>query len=360
LTKTLLNSICLKIPKNLGENVIVLAHKFELVNKTLCIKTQHDHLYIPLVKMPNEKELAQLQNIASQLIVVSAEDFVKKRPTEETLDVALKKQLPSNLHSYIPHSFDIIGDVAIVEISPELNMYKDIIGQTILKTHKNIKSVHTKTGAISGIYRIRDITHIAGENRTHTIYNEYNCKYHIDLAKAYFSPRLSQEHNRIAALVGTNEVVVDLFAGIGPFAIPIGKLCPKTKVYAADINPNAVELLKINIKINKVENQVHPLLGDARELVKDKLSKIADRVIMNLPETAINFVDTACQALKPSGGIIHFYSFIRKPNTLDDLKTHFTHLIEQQGKKLDAFQHIKKVRETAPYEQQIVIDAKIR
>jgi tRNA (guanine37-N1)-methyltransferase len=354
----MLNNICLKIPKHLGENVITLAHKLELVNKTLYIKNQCDHLYVPLIKIPTEKELSQLKNMTPQL-TVSTEDFVKKRPPEETLDIALKKQLPHNLHSNIPHSFDIVGDIAIVEISPELNLHKNLIGQTILKTHKNIKSVHTKTGAISGIYRIRDITHIAGENRTQTIYNEYNCKYHIDLAKAYFSPRLSQEHHRVATLVGADEIVADLFAGIGPFAIPIGKLCPTTKVYAADINPDAVKLLKINIKINKVENQVHPLLGDARKLANDKLHGIADRVIMNLPETAINFVDTACQTLKPSGGTIHFYGFIRKPNTIDDLKTHFTQLVEQQGRKIVTFQRIRKVRETAPYEQQIVIDAKI-
>jgi tRNA G37 N-methylase Trm5 len=80
---------------------------------------------------------------------------------------------------------------------------------------------------------------------------------------------------------------------------------------------------------------------------------------MNLPETAIDFVDTACQALKPSGGIIHFYGFIRKPDTIDDLKTRFTHLVEQQGRKITTFHCIRSVKETAPYEQQVVLDAQI-
>jgi tRNA (guanine37-N1)-methyltransferase len=354
----MLNSICLKIPKNLGEKIISLTHKLEIVNKNLYIKHQHDHLYIPLIRTPNEDELSQLKDIAPE-ITLDTENFTEKRPAEEPLTDTLKRQLPPDLHSNIPHSFDVIGDIAIIEIPLELNNYKDVIGHAILKTHKNIKSVHEKAGAVSGVYRIRDLICIAGENRTKTIYNEYNCQYHIDLAKAYFSPRLSQEHHRVAALVGANEIVVDLFAGVGPFAIPIGKLCPKAQVYAIDINPDAVELLKINVKINKVENQVYPLIGDARELVNNKLCGAVDRVIMNLPETAIDFVDTACQALKPSGGIIHFYGFIRKPDTIDDLKTHFTHLVKQQGRKITTFHCIRSVKETAPYEQQVVLDAQI-
>jgi tRNA (guanine37-N1)-methyltransferase len=354
----MLNAVCLKTSKSLGEKVISLAHKLELVNKTLFIKSQHDHLWIPLIRQPNQDELLQLTDVAPQL-VVDAEDFVEKRPAVESLDNVLKRQLPPNLHSSIPHSFDVVGDIAVIEISSELTTYKETIGQAILKTHKNIKSVHAKAGAISGVYRVRDLTHIAGENRTQTIYNEYSCQYHIDLAKAYFSPRLSQEHHRVASLVGAGEVVADLFAGVGPFAIPIGKLCPTAKVYAADINPDAVELLKINAKTNKVEKQIYPLLGDARELANGKLQGVADRVIMNLPETAIDFIDVACKTLKSTGGLIHFYGFIRKPDTIDDLKARFTCVVEQQGRRVVTFHCIKSVRETAPYEQQIVLDAQI-
>lgn len=353
-----MKAVCLKVPKSLGEKVISLAHKLELVNKALLIQRQNEQLLIPLIRQPTEEELSQLQSAESAL-ELGSEDFVEKRPAEETLTQALERQLPPELHPSIPRSLDIVGDIAIVEIPDQLKDCKDLIGQAILKTHKNIKSVHAKAGAISGVYRIRDLTHIAGENRTRTIYNEYGCQYHVDVAKAYFSPRLSQEHHRVAALVKAGEVVADLFAGVGPFAVPIGKLCPEAKVYAADINPDAVELLKINIRVNRVENRVYPLLGDARELAKNKLCGVADRVIMNLPETAIDFVDAACQTLKPKGGVVHFYGFIRKPDTIEDLKTRFTILVEQQGRKVVEYLCAKSVRETAPYEQQVVLDAKI-
>ncbi len=352
------HSVCLKVPKSLGENVISLVHKLELINKALLIQRQDEQLWVPLVRQPNETELAQLKAIAPQLQVAS-KDFAQKRLAEETLTQALEKLLPPELHPKIPHSLDMVGDIAIIEIPDELKAYETIIGHAILKAHKNIKSAHAKAGAISGVYRIRELTHIAGENRTRTVYNEYGCQYHVDVAKAYFSPRLSQEHHRVAAQVKAGEVVADLFAGVGPFAIPIGKRCPEAKVYAVDINPDAVELLKINAKVNRVEDQVYPLLGDARELAKGNLSGVADRVIMNLPETAIDFVDAACQTLKPTGGVVHFYGFIRKPDTIEYLKARFTGLVEQQGRKVIAFQCAKSVRETAPYEQQMVLDVQI-
>ncbi|XHH07731.1 MAG: class I SAM-dependent methyltransferase family protein [Candidatus Bathyarchaeia archaeon] len=346
------------MPKSLGEKAVSLVHKLELVDKALLIQRQDSQIWIPLVRQPSENELVQLTETVPQL-ELATEDFTQKRPAEETLTQNLEKLLPIELHPKIPHSLDMVGDIAIIEIPTELKAYETVIGQAILKAHKNIVSVHAKAGAISGVYRVRELTHIAGEDRTRTVYHEYGCQYHVDVAKAYFSPRLSQEHHRVAALVKAGEVVADLFAGVGPFAIPIAKMCPEAKVYAVDINPDAVELLKINVRVNRVENRVYPLLGDARELAKEKLCGVADRVIMNLPETAIDFVDAACQTLKPSGGVVHFYGFIRKPDTIDDLKKRFSSLVEQQGRKVLAFQCARGVRETAPYEQQVVLDAQI-
>lgn len=351
-------SVCVKVPKNVGEKIISLAHKLELVNKALIIQRKDDQLWIPLVKQPSQDELSQLKDLVPSVELV-IEDFLEKHQAEETLTHALERLLPPEMHPSIPHSLDMVGDVVIIEIPDEIKAYEAVIGQAILKAHKNIKAVHAKAGAISGVFRIRDLTHIAGENRTRTVYNEYGCQYHVDVAKAYFSPRLSNEHHRVSALIESGETVADLFAGVGPFAVLIGKLCPEAKVYAVDINPDAVELLKINARVNRVESRVFPLLGDARELAKGKLYGVADRVIMNLPETAIDFVDVACQSVKPSGGVVHFYGFIRKPDTIEDLQARFTRLVEAQGRKVNGFKYAKSVRETAPFEQQVVLDAQI-
>lgn len=352
------NAVCIKVPKTQGEKTIALANKLGIIDKSLGIQRDENQLYIPLSRQPEENELATLKNQVPNLQLTTS-NFTEKKPAEETLIQVLENQLPPNLLASIPHSLDIIGDIAIIEIPPELKPNESLIGEAILKTHKNIKTVLAKAGAISGTYRIRDFTFIAGENKTQTIHREYGCQYHVDVAKAYFSPRLSHEHQRVASLVQADETIVDLFAGVGPFSVLIAKNNPKVEVYAVDINPEAVELLKTNIRVNRVENRVYPILGDARQLAASKFNGVADRVIMNLPETAIDFVDAACQTLKPSGGIAHFYGFIRQPDSIEEMQLRFSNAVKATGRKVEAFLYAKSIRETAPFESQIVLDAKI-
>jgi tRNA (guanine37-N1)-methyltransferase len=351
-------AICVKVPKKQGEKIIALAVKLGLFDKSLEIQRDEENLCVPLVRQPEESELAALKGQVPDYQLES-KVFTERRPPARTLMQALENKLPPHLLASLPQALDIVGDIAIVEIPPELKPCGKIVGEAILKTHKNIKTVLAKAGAISGTFRLRGFTFIAGEHKTQTIHREFACQYHVDVAKAYFSPRLSHEHMRVASLVQPSETILDLFAGVGPFSVLIGKRNPKVKVYAVDINPEAVELLKVNVRINRVENRVYPVLGDADQISATKLKGSADRVIMNLPETAIEFVDASCQAIKPQGGIIHFYAFVRSPDSIENQKLRFSDAVENAGRKMEAFLYAKSIRETAPYESQIVLDAKI-
>lgn len=352
------STICLKVPKKQGEIAIALVNKLALIDKSLCIQRDESRLCIPIVRQPEENELETLKSHMPE-IQLTTKVFIEKRPPAETLTQNLQDKLPPNLLASLPQALDVIGDIAILEIPQELKPHETLIGEAILKTHKNLKTVLAKAGDISGVYRIRDYTFIAGEHKTQTVHREFGCQYHVDVAKAYFSPRLSHEHERVASLVQAGETVVDLFAGVGPFSVLIGKMNPKVKVYAVDLNPAAVELLKVNVRVNRVENRVFPILADAREIAATKLKGSADRVIMNLPETAIDFVDAACQVIKPEGGIIHFYAFIRSPDSTENLKQRFSETVEKNGRRVESFLYGKSIRETAPFESQIALDAKI-
>jgi len=348
---------CLRVPKKQGEITIALAFKLGLIDKSLCINKDGDWLCIPLVRHPNVAELEKLGQLEKE---ITLEEFQMKKQPSETLTQTLEGKLPPALLAVVPQAFDIIGDIVVIEIPEQLKPHQSLIGEAILQTHKNVKTVLGKAGDISGVFRIRDYTFIAGERRTRTVHREFGCTYQVDVSKAYFSPRLSHEHERVASLVQSGEVVVDLFAGVGPFAVLIGKKCPSAKIYAVDINPEAVELLKVNVRLNRVDGRVFPVCADAREIAKSKFKGVADRVIMNLPETAIDFVDSACNALKPAGGTVHFYGFVRSPDTVENLKQRFSKLVEQNGRHVDSFLYARSIRETAPFESQVVVDAKIQ
>ena len=358
MTKMPKSTVCFKVPKKQGEKAIALANKLGLIDKSLMIQRDESSLQIPLLRRPTEEELAILENEAATIELSTGVFGEKSQPAQSLMQV-LENNLPSNLVSSLPQALDVIGDIAIIEIPSELKPYENLVGEAILKTHRNIRTVLAKAGAISGTYRLREFTFIAGEHKTQTIHREFGCQYHVDVAKVYFSPRLSHEHERVAALVQGGEVVADLFAGVGPFSVLIAKRNPNVKVYAVDINPDAIELLKVNARVNRVENRVFPVLGDARQITATDLKGSADRVIMNLPETAINFVDAACQAVKPQGGIIHFNAFVRSPDSIENLKLTFSQAVESYGRRVEAFVYAKSVRETAPFESQIVLDAKI-
>jgi tRNA (guanine37-N1)-methyltransferase len=352
-------SFCLKVAKTGGEAALEAANKIGLTDKNLQIQRDGNHLCIPLLRQPSSEEQANIKEHVHDF-ELATQFFAEKKPREKTLVETLADVLPPHLVVSIPHSLDVVGDVAIVEIPPELEPHKRVVGEAILQTHRNVRVALAKAGKVSGTFRLRELEFLAGEHRTATVYRENGCTYYLDVAKAYFSSRLSHEHQRVAELVQLGETVVDLFAGVGPFAVPIAKAQRTAKVYAIDINADAVEFLAKNARVNRVENRVFPIVGDARRIVNERLAGTANRVIMNLPETASEFVDVACKATKPQGGMVHFYGFVRAPETLDTLKQQFSDAVEKSGRKVAEFRCAKAVRETAPYECQAVLDAEIR
>jgi tRNA (guanine37-N1)-methyltransferase len=353
------HSLCIKVKKIHGETTLILTSKLGIFNQKLKIHRDANYLCIPLVRSPEEAELAKLKAKLPDF-EVATEVFTKKKQQRKTFHQVLEDQLPQHLLASLPRALDVIGDIAIIDIPTELKSHKRVIGKALLQIHKNVRTVLAKAGAVSGTYRLRELEVIAGEHRTITVHKEHGCQYHVDVATAYFSPRLSTEHNRLASIVQKGETVVDLFAGVGPFSLLIAKKNEDTKVYAVDINPEAVKLLKSNIRLNRVDKQVTPILGDAEQVVGERLLGVADRVIMNLPEKALEFIDVACKAVKPSGGTIHYYAFIRLPDSLENAQVRFSEAVEKAGRKVDAFRSAKTIRETAPYESQIVLDAKIQ
>lgn len=351
-------SLSIRVPKIKGEKTLNLTSKLGIRNKDLEIQKNTHSLFIPITRQPSETELATLVTQVPDC-KLTTRIFSKRKQQAKTLADLLVNHIPQNLLAELPRALDIVGQIAIIEIPQALDDHASLLGEALLKTHKNVRTVLAKAGAVSGTFRLRELSVIAGEPRTDTIHKEHGCRYYVDLAKAYFSPRLSHEHKRVASLVQNGETVVDLFAGVGPFSVLIAKNNETVKVYASDINPDAVELLKRNVRLNRVENRVFPVLCDARKAVKNKLLGVADRVIMNLPEKAIEFIDAACDAIKPNGGVIHFYGFNHIPDSTEDMQKRISKAVEETGRKVAKFLFSRTIRETAPHEGQIALDTKI-
>ncbi|MFX1449585.1 MAG: class I SAM-dependent methyltransferase family protein, partial [Promethearchaeota archaeon] len=350
-------SSCVYINKQQGEKLRNTLLALELLDKNKIIKVEGDFIYFPILKeLEGFEKSGILKNFNSAKFKFTNFKLREKTDQSKFLD-DLAKYFDQNELKFIPRSFDIIGKIAILEIPSEIQTKEKLLAKLLLEHNKALESVFTKIGKVDGEFRIRDLKYLAGKNNTVTIHKENGCKYELDIGNVYFSPRLSTEHARIADITNSNELILDMFAGIGPFSILIAKKKGAT-VFSIDKNEKAIFYLKRNIILNKVENLVVPLLGDAQELILDSLLNKFDRIIMNLPSESFNYLPVACKALKSKGGYIHFYMFKTESETYETVEQQIRNEIRKIGRQISNLT-IKKVKSTAPYEYQICIDIKI-
>jgi len=264
---------------------------------------------------------------------------------------------------------EMVGDIAILK-SPRLAGLKDpltldeykALAEEILKLHRHIKSVWLAVAPTTGDYRVREkYVHLAGEKRSVTIYKEHGCKFKVDITKVFITPRLSYEHLRVSRLVREGEVVVNMFAGVGTFSIIIACKSRARLVHSIDINPEAWKLMVENIKLNKVENKVIPHLGDAGKVIEDKLVGKADRVLMPLPELALDYMKYALKALREKG-YLHVYLHVKALKGEDPLlkavELARKSVLELNAKVLDSKARV--VRLVGPRLYQVVVDVLIK
>ena len=218
----------------------------------------------------------------------------------------LKEVLSEEELKIAPSSFDIIGNIAVIEIPKELEKKEKEIGEQLLK-FKNIKTVLKKESKVENEFRLRKYKLIAGIDNKETIHVEYGCRFKLNLEKVYFSPRLASERNRIVEQIKKGESVLVMFAGIGPYAIQIAKRSCAKEVYAIEINPEACRYMEENAKLNKVQEKIKIFCGDVREVVP-KLKEKFDRIVMPLPKGSENFLNLAKMVAKKDA-IVHFYTF---------------------------------------------------
>jgi tRNA (guanine37-N1)-methyltransferase len=296
------------------------------------------------------------------LNVFSQRNINEGQTLPERLRTTLAHIKTPNGEAGVYNAFDMIGDIAVVKLPSISKEACQALGQSILTRQKNIKTVLAQISRVSGDHRLRKLVCIAGENKTTAFYKEFGCSFSVDLETCYFSPRLKHERNRIAKLTQPYETVVNMFAGVGCFSILIASQVPSAKVYSIDINPAAVQFMTENIRINKVYGKVIPLLGDSKTIIQTQLCGIADRVLMPLPEKAIEYLPCAISALKKSGGSIHCHTFehaSKKEDPVQNAKIKIEKRITELGLDFE-IPLSREVRRTGPHWHQIVTDIRIK
>ena len=236
-----------------------------------------------------------------------------------------------------------IGDILILDNSHPDDDYDE------LSRRHNVKTI-MKINHIQGTKR-EPVYKILYGGETETVNKENGCLFKLDLAKVMWSKGNNNERLRIARLVEDGETVLDMFAGIGYFSIPIGVHANAREVISIEINPNSYHFLCENIRLNKLDN-VTPILGDCKvETPKYR----ADRIIMGYVKTTHHYLKAAIGSLN-EGGVLHYHETV--PEKLMNTRPIERIMSEADGREVELLK-VNKIKKYAPGVEHVVIDARI-
>lgn len=268
----------------------------------------------------------------------------------------LKKELTKNELDKVKNAFDIVGDIAVLEIPRELRSKNKIIAAAVMDLHRNVKSVYLEKGGRAGKYRLQKLQWLAGEKRTTTSATENGVRLKLDIAKVYFSPRQASERKRIYEQVRENEEVLVMFSGVCPYAIEIAKHGNVKRVIGVEANRAAHVYAIENAAMNKVEAKVQLYCGDVKKVVPELKEKF-NRIIMPLPKGAHNYLSLALKFIKKNG-VVHYYDFLPQEQIPQGAVDRVTAAAKNSKKKIK-IRGVVKCGQLAPRAYRVCVDFKI-
>jgi|Deesub1362A_J573_1020465.scaffolds.fasta_scaffold00166_50 tRNA wybutosine-synthesizing protein 2 len=316
------------------------------IDKGRLIQVKSDYVEIPIRNVNLPKFGFNYEIIKQTDPVFNSKEKLNFRTLKEKLVREFGKKAEN-----IRGGWEVIGDILIIDLPKELEDEKYLVGEKLRNLFPRINSVVIRRGIV-GDYRKPMIELISG-TKTNTIHKENYCYFKIDVSRVMFCAGNMDERRRMAFISNSDEVVVDMFAGIGQFTVPMAKHSKPKKIYAIEKNPSAFEFLKENIRLNKLNN-VAPILGDCRLVCPQN---IADRVIMGYFFDPHEYLPTAVKALR-EGGIIHYHFLSTKDKITDKWRQTKVH-IKRLGSKV-SLNDKRIVKSYAPKIWHVVFDLEVK
>ncbi|MBS3816658.1 MAG: class I SAM-dependent methyltransferase family protein [Candidatus Thermoplasmatota archaeon] len=324
----------LRVPKEKGQRALERVKSNDNLDPSRRIREEENDILIPVKEGGNDWR----SDLESREKRSEKNPYEKVKERLEHLDEKKEK---------LPDRWEMIGEVLLIELPQELLKEKERIGEAYAEV-LGAKTVLLQ-GDIKGERREPEVEKIYGDE-TETIHVENEVMYKIDTSKLMFSSGNIDERIRMAHLGKEGETVVDMFAGIGYFTLPISVHNDPKKVYSLEINPTAYDYLKENIGLNGVEDKVEAWHGDNRDFSFTG----ADRVIMGYLHDTWKFLDKAVEFLDGTG-MIHYHTTCKDSDLPRDVKRELEENIQRDFEILK----IKNIKSYAPHVFHVVADVKV-
>jgi tRNA (guanine37-N1)-methyltransferase len=320
---------CVRVAREVGEEVRSALAERALLDHDHEITVTDERIFIPVT---------DAEAVPAEYVVVAHD-----APARET------QVMPANILGFEP-SYERLGDIVLLDESDDGRATR--IADAMMDSALPTSTVMNRASKVTGEFRTREWDVLAG-NGTETVHREYGCEFALDIADVYFSPRLATERHRVTEQVEAGEHVVDMFAGVGPFTIPFAGR--GARVVGTDMNPVAVEYLRENVERNDVADRVTAIAGDVREVAAE-YEGWAERLVMNLPHTADEFLDTAVR-LASDDCVIHYYDIQHE----DDPYGPGERAIRAAAEDYEVTVETRRtVRSYAPHELNVCLDVQLQ
>ncbi|WP_406669912.1 class I SAM-dependent methyltransferase family protein [Methanolobus sp. ZRKC4] len=269
---------------------------------------------------------------------------------------SLKEILGGNITetelSMLPSGWQILGNIIIVTIDPSVDHLKERIAKSLIKMYPSCNTVVRDLG-ISGQFRLPEREILIGDN-TETINKENGCLFKLDVTKVMFSKGNLYE-KKLMSTVGSDEIIVDMFAGIGYFSIPIAVHAKPRKILAIEINPESFFYLRENVSLNHAESIVEARNGDCANFTPEN---IADRVIMGYVGTTHHYLEYGIRAIKKEGGMLHYHETTPESLIFSRPIERIEHAASKAGRNVEILD-CRKIKKYSPGIWHVVVDARI-
>jgi len=275
----------------------------DLVERGLKVARRGDHALVPVRVEPPSGLLGGIDHQVGEVGEAELEPRERLRtPLERVRRDALQAGWSEGEAAILPDRWERLGRVLLLRVPEGLRARETEMAGLYARVLQ-VGAVLAEEGPVSGVERRPSVRLVWGEG-TATVHREHGVEYAFDAARQMFSKGNVGERLRMGRTVRDGETVVDMFAGIGYFALPMAVLGSPRRVHAVEIDPEAHAHLVSNVERNGVGGVVEPVLGDCRDAAP---RGVADRVVMGYVGGTEAFLDAAMGVLGPGGGVVHLH-----------------------------------------------------
>ena len=379
-TKQVDSALVVLVDKSDASTIRQSLTTMKLIDDKLVIKEVNSAIAIPILDAERVKKLSWFDHTKHEItelnLLLKNQKYTPAEQIAKDMTLYLKQYFDSDLSGLIanlPQKWELFGDLAIIPNSVMNNsQWQDFFRSITQEQEREIWQIIAQALRVdrlarqdkiaTDMMRTSQVKMLLGHSGEVEI-NDFGVKFWLDVTKVMFSSGNVTERHRIGDIDMSGEIIVDAFAGIGYYTLPMLVRSNAQHVYACEINPNSIQALQNGAKLNNVSKRLTILEGDNLSTMQQVYS-LADRVHLGILPSSEKAWQSAINCLKSSGGKLHIHMNVEEEKIEDFVKycsDSIAKLAKQLGREgIVSVEHVEKVKWYAPRIRHIVIDISVR